>query len=167
MPSSGRIREDRSVAMKRLALLLVFLPLLIGFGGWCGYRYGGLLAVQHPSVMLDAEIRMEELGQGTVQSLAGQAFQSSGRPRADLRAAAANLDRRFQKTGGWVGALVGLLVGARMMRLSVIRYRPDYEPDRSECLSCGRCFMSCPREHVRRGLVGGTPPPEREECHHG
>ena len=26
--------------------------------------------------------------------------------------------------------------------------RDGYEPDRAECVSCGRCFASCPRQHA-------------------
>jgi ferredoxin len=36
------------------------------------------------------------------------------------------------------------------------RRNADYEPDRGECLSCGRCFAYCPREHLRRREVASA-----------
>jgi len=47
--------------------------------------------------------------------------------------------------GGWIlGAFMGLVIGLTLVRLSVHRERKDYEPDKVNCLSCGRCIDYCP-----------------------
>jgi ferredoxin len=52
--------------------------------------------------------------------------------------------------GGWiVGGFVGLVIGLKLIGLSIRRKRTDYEADRASCLACGRCFKYCPREHIR------------------
>ena len=55
--------------------------------------------------------------------------------------------------GGWFGAWVGLVVGVKLIHLSVRRRRTDYQPDRTACVSCGRCFWYCPGEQARRGWI--------------
>ena len=56
--------------------------------------------------------------------------------------------------GGWIfGVWVGLVIGAKLISLSVRRKRTDYEPDRGDCFACARCFEYCPNELVRRGLM--------------
>ncbi len=48
-----------------------------------------------------------------------------------------------------LGGFLGLVFGSKLIGLSVRRERKGYEPDRAECLSCGRCIEMCPVEHVR------------------
>ena len=51
----------------------------------------------------------------------------------------------------WLGAWVGLVIGVKLIHLSLRRRRSDYQPDRSGCVSCGRCFWYCPAEQARLG----------------
>jgi ferredoxin len=59
--------------------------------------------------------------------------------------------------GGWIlGGFLGLVVGGKLISLTVRRRRDGYQPDPSKCLACGRCFEYCPIERQRRGT--GVPP---------
>ena len=49
------------------------------------------------------------------------------------------------------GAWVGLVVGVKLIHLSIRRRRAEYEPDPANCVSCGRCFWYCPQEQARLG----------------
>jgi Fe-S-cluster-containing hydrogenase component 2 len=51
--------------------------------------------------------------------------------------------------GGWVG----LVVGIKLITLSVRRKREEYQPDRARCVSCARCYWYCPGEQVRLGII--------------
>ena len=63
------------------------------------------------------------------------------------------------KTGGAIlGAYLALVCCAALIGLTVRRRRDDYVADRGACYACGRCFRSCPREHLRLGLI--QPPVE-------
>jgi ferredoxin len=78
-------------------------------------------------------------------------------PKEILTEAAA-IRRKFV-TGGWIfGAWVGLVIGVKLISLSVPRRRTDYEPDRGDCFACARCFEYCPNELVRRGLMPAAAP---------
>jgi ferredoxin len=48
------------------------------------------------------------------------------------------------------------------------RRRTDYQPDRSNCVACGRCFWYCPSEQARQGWIqldahGGQARPLNED----
>ena len=73
----------------------------------------------------------------------------------DILATAKQLQRKFKFGSSIFGGWVGLVVGVKLISLSLRRWRTDYEPDRGECFACARCFEYCPNELVRRGL----PPP--------
>jgi len=67
----------------------------------------------------------------------------------DLYAQAGQVRRQIH-WGGWAfGAFLGAVVGLKLISLSVYRRRDDHVPDRATCLSCGRCFRSCPVERRR------------------
>ena len=55
------------------------------------------------------------------------------------------------------GAWIGLVIGVKLIHLSIRRRRTEYEPDRANCVSCGRCFWYCPNEQVRLGLIDVAP----------
>ena len=44
---------------------------------------------------------------------------------------------------------VALVLGIMLMNQVVFRRREIYEPNRGNCLSCGRCMDYCPVEHHR------------------
>jgi hypothetical protein len=63
------------------------------------------------------------------------------------------LQKRFGLAGLIFGAWVGLVVGVKLVSLSVRTARSDWEPDRGDCVACARCFRSCPQELVRLGVM--------------
>ncbi len=66
---------------------------------------------------------------------------------------AATIQRRFDIGTTLFGAWVGLVLGAKLISLTLRRTRTDYEPDRGDCVACARCFEYCPNELVRRGVI--------------
>jgi len=61
--------------------------------------------------------------------------------------------------GGWAG----LVIGGKLIKLSVRRNRTDFEPDPGACFACARCFETCPSERIRRGLIPSEPEPMNKE----
>jgi ferredoxin len=152
-PESGKpepevLAQDR----RRLACLLVLLPLLVGVGGWLGGRFSGPASQLHPSVSL-AERFVRE---GDTPPKAGvptsddRALERARQNPKELVAEAAAIRHKFCLDGWLFGAWVGLVIGAKLVSLSVRQQRTDYEPDRGACLSCGRCLEYCPHELKRR-----------------
>lgn len=196
----GAIREptvpqpavDLARGRRRLAALLVLLPVLIVVGAVFGDRLAIPLSYLHPTVRLAELVRGEESRDpDRLAPVAEQekekpaapgaaaprvavptgdtkpadmlnAFRNTGRPARELYADVLRLRERFAWAGRWLGAWLGLVIGVKLIYLSIRRRRSDYQPDRANCVSCGRCFWYCPCEQVRLGLIDTLPSPRAQ-----
>jgi NosR/NirI family nitrous oxide reductase transcriptional regulator len=157
----GAIREptveqsllERSLGRRRLALLVLLVPVLIALGGWLGRSLAVPLARMDPTVRLAEQVRLEETKKLAEATDASSAFYESGQPAIELYAEAIGRRGGFASAGGWLGLWVGLVIGVKLVHLAIRRRRVDYQPDRSGCVSCGRCFWYCPGEQARLGLI--------------
>ena len=148
-PTTQWPAQEYHVAKKRLAFLLLLLPVLVFLGGWAGSSLKGVTSRAHETVRLAEQIYMEETGKTEEITDASSAFRATGQEIKELYEQASNIRARFE-LGGWIlGGFIGLVIGLKLIGLSVWRQRTDYEADRASCLACGRCFNYCPREHVR------------------
>ena len=148
-PSAKWPTQEFHIAKKRLAFLLLLLPVLVFLGGWAGSSLKGVTSQAHEKVRLAKQIYLEEAGKTETVTDASTAFRATGQKINDLYEQASNIRARFG-LGGWIlGGFIGLVIGLKLIGLSVWRQRTDYEADRASCLACGRCFKYCPREHVR------------------
>jgi len=152
-PTVAQPAAERRRGRKRLALLIGLFPLLVLLGFWLGTRLEAPLSRLHPTVRLADRIRQEQTGrvEGTID--ASDAFRNTGRATDNLYREALALTATFRTAGGWFGAWVGLVIGVKLIHLSVRRRRSDYQPDRAACVSCGRCFWYCPGEQARQGWI--------------
>jgi NosR/NirI family nitrous oxide reductase transcriptional regulator len=149
-PAEHWPKKEYGRSKTRLALLLVLLPVLIFLGGWAGSKLKTVASRMHATVRLAERVRMEETGKVEGTTDASDAFRATGTETADLYEEASNIRKRFG-LGGWIfGGFMGLVIGLKLIGVSVWRQRQDYEADRASCLACGRCFEYCPREHLRR-----------------
>ena len=153
LPDEAQTTTHRTREVKRLATFLVLLPLLIVGNGWIGSRLGGPLAGQHASVALAREIRAENAGLRVETTENTRTFRAAGKPDSALFQEAEAIQEQFV-TGGWIlGAFLGLILGLKLIQLTLRRKQTGYEIDRGLCLSCARCFAYCPYELVRRGVI--------------
>jgi NAD-dependent dihydropyrimidine dehydrogenase PreA subunit len=134
---------------KTLAFLIVLLPVLVFAGGWLGSGLEETAARAHSTVRLADRIYMEDAGQVEGSTDASDAFRATGKDVRELYDEASAIIDKFAFGGWFLGGFVGLVVGLKLIGLTVKRRRTDYEADRASCLACGRCFQYCPREHVR------------------
>lgn len=142
--------EDRPLGRRQgarhLGVLIVLLPVAVALGGGTGLAVHEVLARLHPTVRLAERIVGEERGRYTDQTLASEAFRASEKGPAELYAEARDVQRGFKHGSTLLGGFLGIVVIGKLIGLSVVRTRTDYEPDRAACLSCGRCFAYCPVE---------------------
>ena len=140
--------------------LLILLPLLAGGGGWLGGRFSGPASQLHPRCQPRAALRARARHAAKDRRPHPRrpgTWNAPARIPKDLLAEAAAIRHKF-RLGGWLfGAWVGLVIGVKLISLSVRRQRTDYEPDRGACLSCARCLEYCPNELTRRGAQIGVP----------
>ncbi|OHB82731.1 MAG: hypothetical protein A2V98_16055 [Planctomycetes bacterium RBG_16_64_12] len=160
----GAIREptveqslaERGRGRRRLALLLLLVPILIAVGGCLGRFTAVPLSQMDPTVRLAERVGLEEAKKVEGTTDASDAFYNTGRPAMELYREAVARRQQFAYAGLWLGAWVGLVIGVKLVHLSLRRRRSEYLPDRASCISCGRCFWYCPGEHARLGLIQDT-----------
>ena len=145
-PTVDQPPEQRRRGRLRLLGLILLLPVLAVAGGWLCSKLEVPLSKMHPTVRLAEQIKLEQNDQTERTTDASDAFRNTGQPVEQLYSEAFRLTGRFGFAGGLLGVWVGLVVGVKLLHLSVRRRRVDYDPDRANCVSCGRCFWYCPSE---------------------
>ena len=164
MPSTALgLAQDR----RRLGWVLLLTPVLIALGAWTGLHLGLPASRMHPTVKLAERYLAEQnkpvpLG---VQTAAALSLSRAARDPKPVLETAALIQHQFRWAGAAFGAWVGLVIGAKLIGLSLRQRRTDYEPDRGGCFACARCFAYCPSERVRRGLAiptAATPIPDEK-----
>jgi len=135
---------------RSLAAALVALPVLLALGAFAGSLTAPLAARVHPTVRLEAQVLREEAGLADTTTLESDAFRTTETTVPELSAQAAAVRRRFALATPLAGGFIMLVAGVSILATFPRRRREEYQPDRGECVSCGRCFSHCPREHLRR-----------------
>lgn len=156
IPTPDKYPGEPAKTRRRLFLLLALTPVILVISAWSFSRLSILLSREHYIVQLAEQIRLEDTGQTSVITDDSKAFRSAGTPTSVLYQQAAQVQKKF-KTGSWVlGAFIALVFMMKLIYLQFWRRHTSYEPDRANCLSCGRCFTSCPKEHERLHELKGV-----------
>lgn len=153
-PSSGKAEPKFLDAdRRRLGWLIILLPMLIAGGAWLGGQLAVPVSKLNPTVDL-AERYIADLkkpvNHGVMTPEALSLERAAHNPEAILNAAT-DLRQRFWLACVVFGGWVGLVIGVKLISLSLPATRADFEPDRGDCFACARCFRSCPQELVRLG----------------
>jgi len=148
-PTPEAESEPRAVGIRRLGLLLALAPLLITGAAALGSGLAVPLSMANRTVRLAEQVRLEELGRTAQTTLDSDAWRQLKEPAGRLYAEAAGVRRTFRHGGSWLGGFMGLIFAGSLIGLSVHRRRTEHGPDSVTCLSCARCFMSCPIEIQR------------------
>ena len=143
----------RTEGKGRLALLLALLPVLVAAGGAIGWGAGHSMARLDATVRLADRIDLEESDKVKDLTVASEAFRTTGQPIDELKNKANEKERSVEQGAILLGAFLGLVIGLKLIGLSVRRRREDFEADRATCVACGRCFEYCPIEKKRRGEI--------------
>ncbi len=154
--TAERLGRDR----RRLAWILIGLVPFISAGTWLGVRLSPLASQLHPAVALsETYLRAKQQPAGFAPQTAGALALSRAEqdPTALVRQAMA-VQQKFRWAGGAFGAWASLVIGLKLVFLSLRYKRTDYQPDRGGCLACARCFTACPSERLRCGSAAVTGP---------
>lgn len=172
----GAIREPQAAPAspavvapdrRRLGWLLLALPVLIAAGAWLGNRLSVPAARLHPTVALaETFLSPRPASAPAAVTNAPAAAVAPVTPTPETRALAraelegpalvtraAEIRSKVAQASLWFGAWTGLVIGLRLISLTLRTTRTDFEPDRGGCYACGRCYLSCPNERVRLGLI--------------
>ncbi|WP_321285903.1 4Fe-4S binding protein [uncultured Sunxiuqinia sp.] len=135
---------NRRSNVQRLMTYLFFIPLWIGIGGLAGSMLHGPLSKFNSKVYLAEQLVENPELKNDPNYIDARAFVQSGESMDELVKEAREIRSQFY-WGGWIlGGFMGLVVGLTLLKLASHRNRHDYEPDKTNCLSCGRCMDYCP-----------------------
>jgi len=152
-PNEGQKTENKRQEIKRLAVLLVLLPVMIFVIGWSVSRLAKPFSRYHFTVRLAEAIQLEDSGQITETTDETETFRATGKSKDDMFLEAEAIRSHF-RTGSWIlGGFIGLVIMLKLIGLTIHKKREKYEIDHGGCLSCARCCSYCPYELVRLGII--------------
>jgi ferredoxin len=159
-PSANDHPKHLAPDRRRLAWLLMLLPLLVAGGAFIGGQLAVPVSKLNPTVSL-AERYLNQ--QKTPVNYGVMTPEALGLQRAEhdpeaLLKSATDLRGRFGLACVIFGGWTGLVIGIKLVSLSLRTTRTDFEPDRGACLACARCFRSCPQELIRIGQMPANAP---------
>lgn len=130
--------------VNRLMTFFVILPLWIGIGGFAGSMMHVPLSRFNQTVYMAEQIVEHPEVKNDPDNIDVRTFMSSGKTTHELVLEADAIRHQFY-IGGWLlGGFMGLVIGTSLINLSTFRKREDWEPNRTNCLSCARCMDYCP-----------------------
>lgn len=144
-PYANKLKENRSVGVRRLLGYFVVLPILMIAGALLLRMASPNLSRAHKDVRLYDQVIQHEAQPEEELTLELEAFYGQGRSVEEITALyeAKVVEYRFWST--IAGALIGLVIGLALIRLSVKRSRKQYEINHANCVACGQCFSYCPQ----------------------
>lgn len=144
-PYANKMKEDRSAGVKRLLLYFIMLPLLTAAGALLLGTNSDNLSQANKDVYLYTLLQMQESDPEMEMPKEVVAFHEMGRSMDELAEKVEGIKEEFRLYAYLVGAMIGFVIGMKLINLSVKRTRKTYEIDHSACVACGKCFDYCPQ----------------------
>ncbi len=130
--------------VNRLMTYFVILPLWVGLGGFAGSMMHVPLSRFNQTVYLAEQIVEHPEVKTDPKNIDVRTFMSAGKSTEQLVLDANAIRRQFYWGGWMLGGFMGLVIGSSLIGLSTFRKREDWEPNKTNCLSCARCLDYCP-----------------------
>lgn len=131
---------------KKFLTYALVIPLWVAAGVFVGNRSHTFLSKANPDVFLAELLISKPEIKNDKDNIDVQTFLSSGKTLETLVSEAEVIRRKFYYGSMMAGGFMGLVIGLTLLNTVVFRKRQDYEPNRSNCLSCTRCMDFCPVE---------------------
>ena len=143
-PTTEPAKEQRVRSVKRLKIYCALLPLWVIVLAAFGWFLSDTVSSLHPHVKLLKIIELEQSGKVATKSLESEALRVDADVIAELRQLAGNAKKNFRWGLMLIGAYLGIVIGAYLIRQSTYSKRDCYDVDPAACVGCGRCYRFCP-----------------------
>ena len=147
-PYDNKVKEHRLQGVKRILNYFVLLPVMIAAGAFLTRSFSGELSRANKEVRLYDMVVQHETDPRDILSIELEAFYGQERTIEDLTEQVEMIQADFKRYSTVAGALIGLVIGLTLIRLSLKRARENYEIDHVACVGCARCFSYCPRNKL-------------------
>lgn len=145
-PYANKVKESRQEGVKRVLVYFIILPLLIVAGALLLRMAAPDLSRANKEVRLYDMVTAHEADPGEELTLELEAFYGQGRTLEELTQSYGEIQSDFRRYATIAGALIGLVLGIMLVRLSVKRTRKQYGIDSAACIACAKCFRYCPQD---------------------
>ena len=141
-PVTDPVKKKKDV--NRFLISAILIPLWILAGGYIVSSAHVYLSKANRTVQLaELLITNPELKQDP-DHIDVQTFLTAGKTMESLVGEASQIRKQFYYGGWMLGGFLGLAFGLIFTKKTMYRSRQDYEPDKGNCVSCGRCMDFCP-----------------------
>ena len=141
-PVTDPVKKKKDV--NRFLVSAVLVPLWVVAGGYIVSSAHVYLSKANRTVQLaELLITNPELKQDP-DHIDVQTFLTAGKTMESLVGEASQIRKQFYYGGWMLGGFLGLAFGLIFTKKTMYRSRQDYEPDKGNCVSCGRCMDFCP-----------------------
>lgn len=144
-PQLSRTKEDRSRGVKRIILFVILLPLLTFSGAVLLGSQSDALSLAHKDVYLYEQLLSQEANPQQEEPLEVETFHALGGDMEALKEKVDSVRDEYERYAYMAGALIGFVIGFKLLKLSLKRSRKTYEIDMARCTMCGKCFNYCPQ----------------------
>ena len=144
-PQSSRTNEERRTGVKRVILFTLLLPVLTFAGSVLVGSQSDALSLAHKDVYLYELLIRQEVNPAQEEPLEIETFHALGGDMELLKAKVDVVRSDYALYAHLAGALIGFVIGFKLLKLSLKRGRKTYEIDRARCTMCGKCFNYCPQ----------------------
>ena len=155
-PQTSKMKEARMTGVKRIIVFVILLPLFTIAGAFLVRKNSDALSKAHKSVylyeMLVGSKDESVKGKEDREPLEVETFHAQGRSIEELKAEVDAIKHQYSIYSYLAGALIGFVIGFKLLKLSLKRSRNTYEIDSARCTMCGKCFEYCPQKGKERNL---------------
>lgn len=144
-PQSSRTKEERRTGVRRIILFAVLLPVLTFVGSVLVGSQSDALSLAHKDVYLYELLLRQEANPKLEEPLEVETFHAMGGDTEVLKAKVDAVRDDYELYAHLAGALIGFVIGFKLLKLSLKRRRKTYEIDMARCTACGKCFNYCPQ----------------------
>lgn len=144
-PYQNKAVEGKHAGTVRILKYVVGLPIIMIIGAFLIRMSASNLSYANKEVRLYELVQIQEEHPDNEMLPEVEAFYAQGRTLEELQESYDNVQSDFLFYGTISGALIGLVIGLKLINLSVKRTRKEYEIDHKNCVSCGKCFSYCPQ----------------------
>jgi len=144
-PQNSKTKEERRKGVNRIILFAILLPVLTFAGSILIGSQSDALSLAHKDVYLYELLQRQEAQPELEEPLEVETFHALGGDMEELKAKVDDIRSDYQFYAYLIGALIGFVIGFKLLKLSLKRGRKTYEIDMARCTLCGKCFNYCPQ----------------------
>lgn len=144
-PQQSRTREAHSAGVRRILVFAILLPVITVLCSFLLGQNSDALSRAHKDVYLYELLQEQQANPEMDEPLEVETFHAMGGNIDELAATVDEVRQSYRFYSYLAGALIGFVIGFKLLKLSLKRSRKTYEIDSARCTMCGKCFNYCPQ----------------------